>query len=138
EQVGAEAAKDLAADPLLLPKQPQQQMLAADMVVSEQPGFLHRVFDDLLHPRAEGNLAEGHRRPAARQVALDLEAHLLRGQTHLLQNHESDAVRFTEDSEDEMFRAQIIVLVALSLFPSQDDDLPAFVRESFEHPSSLL
>jgi hypothetical protein len=36
-----------------------------------------------------------------------------------------------------MFRAQIIILMPLGFFTSQDYDLAALVREPFEHPASL-
>ena len=111
-------------------------MLSTDMVVSEKTGFFHRVFDDLLHPRAEWNLAERHCRAAAREITFDFKSDLLRGQPHLLNDHEGDPVALPEDGENQMFRPQVVILVAFGLFPGQDDDFPAFIRESFEHPIS--
>ena len=36
-----------------------------------------------------------------------------------------------------MLRPQIVILVALGFLARQDDDLPALIRESFEHPASF-
>jgi hypothetical protein len=36
-----------------------------------------------------------------------------------------------------MLRAQIVILVAFGFLARQDDDLPALIRESFEHPASF-
>jgi hypothetical protein len=37
-----------------------------------------------------------------------------------------------------MLGPKVIVLMTLSLFPCEDDDLPTLVRESLEHPASFL
>src|SRR5437899_711453 len=111
-------------------------MLAADMVVAQQPGLFDRVFDDFLHPWAEGDLPEGHCRAAARQVPLDFETDLLCGEPHLLQDHQGYPVGLAQDGQDEVLGAQIVVLVPLGLFACQDDDLSALVGEPFKHPVS--
>ena len=36
-----------------------------------------------------------------------------------------------------MLGSEIVVLMTLSLFPRQDDDLPTLIRESLEHPASF-
>ena len=138
QQIGAQAPENFSADALFFPQQPEQEMLAPDVVVAEQPGLLDAVFDDFLDARAEGNLTERHRGAATGQVPFDLKPNLLRGETHLLDDHEGDPVRLTEDSQDQVFGPQIIVLVTLSLLPRQDDDLSTLIRESFEHPSSFV
>ena len=53
-------------------------MLTADMVVTEQPGLLHPILDDLLDTRAKRNLSKRHRRAATRQIPFDFKPNLLR------------------------------------------------------------
>src|SRR5207247_762187 len=65
QEIGPEAPENLPADAFLLTEQAQQEMLAADVVMAQRPGLFDRVLDDFLHPRAEGDLPEGHCRAAA-------------------------------------------------------------------------
>src|SRR5438309_1848132 len=95
-----------------------------------------RRIADFLHPWAEGNLPEGHRRAAFRQVSLDFETDLLGGEPHLLQDHQRDPVGLAKDGQDQVLGAEIVVLVPLGLFARQDDDLSALVGEPFKHPVS--
>src|SRR5437016_7702146 len=104
-------------------------MLPTDMVVSEKTGLFHGVFDDLLDPRAEWYLAKGHGCTATWQITFDLKAYLLGGEPHLLNDHKGDPIAFPEDSENQMFRPQVVILVAFGLFPGQD--------RSEEHTSEL-
>jgi hypothetical protein len=62
----------------------------------------------------------------------------LRELPHLLQNHEGNAVGLTEYRQNEVLGSQVIILVPLSFLTCENDDLSTFVRESFEHPASLL
>ncbi len=97
QEVGAEAAEDLAPDPLFFAQQPQQEMLAADMIVAEEAGFFDAVLDHLFDAGAERNLAEGHRGSPSRQVPLDFQADLLGREPHLLQDHQGNAIGFAEN-----------------------------------------
>src|SRR5207245_2111384 len=108
----------------------------ADVVVAQQPGLFDRSLDALLHPWAEGNRPEGHRRAASRQVSLDIETDLRGGEPHLLQDHQRDPVGLAKDGQDQVLGAEIVVLVPLGLFARQDDDLSALVGEPFKHPVS--
>ena len=91
-------------------------MFAPDVIVAQQPGFFDPVLNHFFHARAEGNFTKGHGGAAPRQITLDFEPNLLRGQPHLLNDHECDAVRFAENGEDQVLRSQIIILVTFSLF----------------------
>ena len=113
-------------------------MFAADMVVPEKAGFFDSVFDDFLDPWAEGDFPKGHGGPPAGQIPLDLQTDLLGGEPHLFQDHQGNPIGLTENGQDEMLGSEIVVLMTLGLFPREDDDLATFVRESFEHPASLL
>ena len=138
QEIGAEAAENLSADPFFFSEQAQQKMFAPDMIVAEKTGFFDPVFDHLLDPGAEGNFAKGHRGAAAGQVPLDFQSDLLGRESHLFQNHQGDAVGFAKDGQDEMLGPEVVVLMTLGLLSREDDDLPTLVRESFEHPASLL
>ena len=80
-------------------------MLSADMVMAQQTGLFDRIFNDFLHTRAEGNLPEGHRRPAARKIPFDFETNLLGRKPHFFQDHQGNAVALAQDGQDEMLGA---------------------------------
>src|SRR6266513_5409532 len=107
------------------------------MIVSKETGFFDPVFDDLLHPRAEWNLTKGHRGPPAGQIPFNFQTDLFRRESHFFQDHQGNPVGFTENGQDQMLGSEVIVLMTLSLFPCEDDDLPTFIRKSFEHPASF-
>src|SRR3990172_7288823 len=112
-------------------------MFAADMVVTQKASFLYPIFNDFLHARAERDFTERHRGSSTRQIALDFQADLLCREPHLFQNHEGDAIGFTEYRQDEVLGPEVIVLVPLGFLTCEDDDLSTFIRESFEHPASF-
>src|SRR5207247_3100871 len=75
QEIGPEAPENLPADAFLLTEQAQQEMLAADVVMAQQPGLFDRVLDDFLHPRAEGDRSEEH--TSELQSRVDLVCRLL-------------------------------------------------------------
>jgi hypothetical protein len=112
-------------------------MFTADMIVSKESGFFDPVFDDLLDPRAERDLTKGHGGTPAGQIPFNFQTDLFGRESHLFQDHQGNPVGFPENGQDEMLGSEVIVLMTLSLFPCEDDDLPTLVRESFEHPASF-
>ncbi len=137
QEVGAKTPENLPADAFFLTKETEQQMFAADVVMTEQPGFFNPVLDDFLDPRAERNFPEGHRCAPAREIPLDFESNLLGGEPHFLEDHQRNPIRLAKDGQHQVLGAQVIVLMALGFFTCQDDDLATLVREPFEHPASL-
>ena len=97
QQVAAQAAKHLPADPFFFPQQAQQEVFAPDVVVSQQSGFFNAVFDDFFDAWTEGNFPEGDGRPATGQTAFHLQTNLFGRQPHLLDDHEGNAIGFTEN-----------------------------------------
>jgi hypothetical protein len=60
-----------------------------------------------------------------------------RSMSHLFQDHQGNPVGFAENGQDEMLGSEVVVLMTLSLFPRENDDFPALIRKSFEHPASF-
>src|SRR5688572_8020710 len=112
-------------------------MLAADMIVSKETGFFDSVFDDLFDSRAEWDLTKCHGGSSAGQIPFNFQTDLLGRESHLFQDHQGNPIGFTENGQDEMLGSEVVVLMTLSLFPCEDDDLPALIRKSFEHPASF-
>jgi hypothetical protein len=112
-------------------------MFAADMIVSKEAGFFDPILNDFLHPRAKGNFPKGHGRSPTWQIPLDFQADLFSRESHLFQDHQGYSVGLTEYGQDKVLGPEVVVLVTLCLFPSEDDDLPALIRKSFEHPASF-
>src|SRR2546423_14723811 len=113
-------------------------MLTADMIVTKETGFFNSIFDDFLDPRAERDLTKGQGGGPAGQIPFNFQTDLFGRESHFFQDHQGNPIGFTENGQDEMLGSEVIVLVTLSLFPCEDDDLPALIRESFEHPASFL
>jgi hypothetical protein len=107
------------------------------MIVSKETGFFNPIFNDLLDPRAEGDLSKGHGGSATGQIPFNFQTDLFGRESHLFQDHQGNPVGFSENGQDEMLGSEVVVLMTLCLFPRENDDLPALIRKSFEHPASF-
>ncbi len=133
EQVHTEAPEDLAADPFLLADEAEEKVLAADIIVAEQPRFLYGIFEHFLGAGGEGDIAEGEGVAARGEVALHFHAHLVDVNARLAQDRHRDAVLLAEGAQQNVLRTEVIVLEPFRLFPGVDDDLPSPFRELLEH-----
>ena len=130
--VGVEVEQDPGGDALVLANEPEQDVLGADVVVTERERLAQRELEDLLGARRERDLA------ARDLVALaddprDLRAHLLDRDVERLEHARGEAFLLAQQPEQDVLRADVVVLERPRLVLRENDDLPSPFCESLEH-----
>src|SRR5262245_30757276 len=110
-------------------------MLGADVVVAHQTSFFDRKFEHLFSFRGEGDFPHHQGVEATWEVALNFLLELLEIDTQLLQDGDGDAATVLQYSQQDMLGPEILMMIALGLFPRQDNDPSRSLRESLEHAS---
>ena len=136
-QVRAELREDLGGDALALAQQPEQDVLGADVVVAELEGLAQGELEDLLGARREGDVAGGGGLALADDLD-DLGAHGVQGDVHRLESLGGDPLALVDEAEEEVLRADVVVVERAGLVLGQDDDAAGAVCEAFEHRWFLL
>ena len=136
-EVGAELDQHLGGDALTLADQPEQDVLGADVVVAELQRLAQRQLQHLLGPRRERDV------PARRLLALaddllDLLADALQGDAEALQRLGGHALTLVDEAEQDVLRADVVVVEHPGLFLGQDDNPSGSVGEPLEHALVLL
>ena len=136
-EVGAELDQHLGGDALALTDQAEQDVLGADVVVAELQRLAQRQLEHLLGPRRERDV------PARRLLTLaddllDLLADALQGDAEALQRLRRDALTLVDQAEQDVLRADVVVVEHPGLFLSQDDNPSRSVGEPLEHALVLL
>ena len=109
-------------------------MLRADVVVAQLQGLAQAQLEDALGARGEGNVA------LDRLLALadDLDdggADCLALDLHRLQGLGGDALTLGDQAEQQVLRADVVVLETASLVLREHDDPASAVGKAFEHAS---
>ena len=132
--VGVEVEQDAGGDTLVLAHQPEQDVLGADVVVAERERLAQRELEHLLRARRERDLT-GRDLVALADDAGHLGAHLLDGDVELLEHARGKALLLAQQAEQDVLRADVVVLQRPCFVLREDDDLPGPFRESLEHRS---
>ena len=130
-QVDAEALEDAGGDALALADEAEQQVLRADVVVAEAAGLVDRELDDALRARRQPDLADDRAIPAP-DDELHRRADLGELDVHVLEHARRDALAFAHEPEQQMLRADVVVVEALRLVLRERQDLARPVRELVE------
>ena len=107
-------------------------MLGADVVVAERERLTQGEFEHLLGARREGDLA-GRDLVTLADDAGDLCTHLLDRDVERLEHASRQAFLLAEQAEQDVLRADVVVLESARLVLGQDDDLTSPFCEAFEH-----
>jgi hypothetical protein len=134
-EVGAELDQHLGGDALALADEAEQDVLGADVVVAELQGLAQRQLEDLLGARREGDVT-GRRLLALPDDLLDLLAHRLEGDAERLERLRRDALTLVDEAEQDVLRADVVVVEHPGLFLRQDDNPASPVGEPLEHQHS--
>ena len=110
-------------------------MLRADVVVSESTRLINGELDHLLGARGEADLAE-HWSLTTPDDELHRLAHLDELNVEVLKDLGGDTFTLTNESEEEVLRADVVVVEALCLVLSERQHLPGTVRKAIEAVSS--
>ena len=132
-QLQSQVHQHLGRDALLLAQQSQQDVLGAHVVVVQIPRFLHRVLDDLLGPRRLRQLAHRDHLGTALDQLLDLQTDLAQVHVEVLQHVGGHAAAFLHQAEQDVLRADVLVVEPLCFLIGQLHDLARAVRKSFVH-----
>src|SRR5213078_4633918 len=136
--VGVEVEQDARRDAFVLAHEAEQDVLGADVVVAEAQRFAQRELQDLLRARRERDLPRRDLVTLA-DDACDLRAHLLDGDVERLEHARGETFLFAQQAEQDVLRADVVVLERPGLVLGEDDNLAGPFREAFEQlrPSFL-
>ena len=133
-QVRPLLGQDLGGHALALLEEAEQQVLRANVVVAQLQGLAQAQLEDALGARGEGDvaldrllaLADDLDDGGANGLALDL---------HGLQGLGGDALTLGDQAEQQVLRADVVVLETASLVLREHDDPASAVGKAFEHAS---
>ena len=130
-EIDPERLQDAGGDPLALADESEQQVLRPDVVVAEAARLVDGQLDDPLGARRQPDLADD--RPVAPpDDELDRGPDLGQLDVHVLEHARGDALAFTHEAQEQMLRADVVVVEPLRLVLSQGQDLARAIRELVE------
>ena len=130
-QVDAQRLQDARGDALALADEAQQQVLRADVVVAQPARLVDGQLDDALGARRQPDLA--HDRPVApADDELDRGAHLGQLDVHVLEHARGHTLALADEAQEQVLRADVVVVEPLRLVLSQRQDLARAIRELVE------
>ena len=112
--VGIEVEQDARGDAFVLAHEPEQDVLGADVVVSERQRLAKGELEDLLRARREGDLT-GRDLVALADDARHLRAHFLDGDVERLEHARGETFLFAEEAEENVLGADVVVLEGAGL-----------------------
>ena len=135
--LGVEVEQDARRDAFVFADQAQQDVLGADVVVTQRERLAQRQLEHLLGARRERDLAGGD------LVALADDAHdggadLFGRDLERVEHARGDALFLAQEAEQQVLGADVVVLQRPRLFLREDDDLAGTFGEAFEHLRILL
>ena len=130
--VGVEVEQDARGDALVLAHEAEQDVLGADVVVAQAQRLAERELQDLLRARGERDLAGGDLLARAHD-ADNLGAHALHGDVQALEDAGGEALLLTEEAEQDVLGADVVVLEGSGFLLREDDHLTCSLCESLEH-----
>ena len=130
--VGVEVEQDARGDALVLADQAEQDVLGADVVMSQAQRLAQGQLEHLLGARRERDLTRGDLLTGA-DDAHHLRAHPLDGDVQALQHPRGQALLLTQQSQEDVLGADVVVLERSRLLLRENDHLSGPFCESLEH-----
>ena len=123
-----EGLEDARGDPLALADKAQEQVLGADVVVAEPACLVDRELDHPLGTRRQADLADdGPVAPSDDE--LDRGPHLGELDVHVLEDARGHAFALADEAEEQVLRADVVVIEPLRLVLGESQDLARAIRE---------
>src|SRR5207247_9623811 len=136
--VGVEVEQDARGDALVLSNEAEQDVLGADVVVTEGERFTQGELENLLRAWRERNLA-ARDLIALTDDARHLRPHFLHRDVEGLEHPRRKTLFLAEQPEQDVLGADVVVLQRPCLVLREDDDLASPFSEAFEQvPSTPL
>ena len=130
-EVHAERLEHAGGDALTLADEAEQQMLRADVVVSEPAGFVDGELDDALRARRQADLADD--RPiAAADDELDRRPDLRQLDVHVLEHARCDALALADEPKQQVLRTDVVVVEPLRFVLGKCQDFAGAISEFVE------
>ena len=130
-EVDAERLEDAGGDALALADEAEEQVLRADVVVAEAARLVDGQLDDALRARRQPDLADD-RAVAAPDDELDRGPDLGQLDVHVLEDARGDALALADEAEEQVLRADVVVVEPLRLVLRERQDLARAIRELVE------
>ena len=130
-RIRVEVEQDARGDALVLAHEAEEDVLRPDVVVAQREGLAQRQLEHLLGARRERNLAGGDL-VALADDARDLRANLFHRDVERLENACGKAFLLAEEAEQDVLRADVVVLEGPRLVLCENDDLTCPLGESLE------
>jgi len=134
-EVGTQLDEHLRCDALALADEAEQDVLGADVVVAELKRLAQAQLEDLLRPRREGDVAGG-RLLALADDLLNLLADRLQRDAEALQSLGGDAFTLMDEAEQDVLRADVVVVEHARFLLRKHDHPAGTVGEPFKHLSA--
>ena len=131
-EIRSELLQHLSGDAFTLTDQPEQDVLGADVVVSELECLAERQLQDLLGTRGERDVTGGGCLPLADDL-FDLLADGLQRDVQGFECLRSDALALVDQAEEDVLGADVVVVEHPRFFLRENHDAPGAIRESLEH-----
>ena len=133
DQANAKIVQHLGANAFLFLEQAEKQVLRTNVVVTHKAGLFHTVLQHFLGFRGERYFPDNQGVCVTRQMTLDFHAHMVDAQTRFLQHRYGDTASVFQHAEQDVFRPQIFVVVALRFFSGEDNYPSGPLCKSLEH-----
>jgi hypothetical protein len=130
-QVGSELLEHLSSNTLPLTDEAEQDVFGTDVVVAELKCLTERQFENLLGAGGERDVAARSLRSLPDDFD-NLAANRLKADSHALEGASGDTFTFVNQAEEDVLRADVVVVEESRLFLSEDDDPAGPIGEPFE------
>ena len=135
-EVGAQLHEHLGGNALALADEAEQDVLGADVVVTQLQCFAQRQFEHLLRAGREGDVARG-RRAALADDLLDLAAHGLERNAEGFECLGGDSFTLVDEAEQDVLGADVAVVQETRFLLRQHHHSPSPIGEAFKHVGSV-
>mmetsp|Transcript_33134 Transcript_33134/g.72240 ORF Transcript_33134/g.72240 Transcript_33134/m.72240 type:complete len:942 (-) Transcript_33134:128-2953(-) len=130
--VGPKVLQDTRGNTLTLTEQAEQEMLGANVVVSQLAGLLKGQLKHTLGTGGEGDL-HGHEAGPAANDLLNLNTSLLQVHTHRLEHLSGNTGALTDQTKQNLLSANEVVTQATGLLLGKHNHLDRLLGEALEH-----
>eukprot|EP00976_Prorocentrum_cordatum_P101218 1192534-Prorocentrum_minimum.AAC.1 len=130
--IGPEVLQHSPGDTLALADHAEQQMLGADVVVSQLTGLLQGKLEHTLGAGGERDLHRDEAGPAADDL-LNLGTTLLQVQAHRLEHLGGNSGALADETQQDLLSAHVVVPQAPGLLLGQHHHLDGLLGEALEH-----
>ena len=121
--IDLEIFEDASGNAFALAEEAEENVLGADIRMVEGFGFFAGEGEDFFHAGGVGNIADHFGFGATSDLFFDLHANGLEVEAHFLEDIHGHALAEFDETKEEMFGADVVVIKAIGLFSSEGENL---------------